>query len=192
MLPNRQIKVEAKAALSGNWGIAIGIWVVYLVLDSAIAFTFIGPIILSGVFAFGFMAAYLTLVRTKSTSFETLFSGFSNFGTTCVAGILQTIFLTLWTLLFIIPGIVKIYSYSMTYYVLHDNPNLSASEAITESRRMMNGYKGKLFCLDLSFIGWFLLSALTLGLLGFYVLPYYNAARARFYEALKNKPTVEG
>ena len=138
------------------------------------------------------MAAYLTLVRTKSTSFETLFSGFSNFGTTCVAGILQTIFLTLWTLLFIIPGIVKIYSYSMTYYVLHDNPNLSASEAITESRRMMNGYKGKLFCLDLSFIGWFLLSALTLGLLGFYVLPYYNAARARFYEALKNKTTVEG
>lgn len=192
MLPNRQIKTEAKAALSGNWGIAIGIWVVYLVLGSAIAFTFIGPIILSGVFAFGFMAAYLTLVRTKSTSFETLFSGFSNFGTTCVAGILQTIFLTLWTLLFIIPGIVKIYSYSMTYYVLHDNPNLSASEAITESRRMMNGYKGKLFCLDLSFIGWFLLSALTLGLLGFYVLPYYNAARARFYEALKNKTTVEG
>ena len=192
MLPNRQIKVEAKAALSGNWGIAIGIWVVYLVLGAAIEFTFIGPIILSGVLAFGFMAAYLTLVRTKSTSFETLFSGFSNFGTTCVAGILQTIFLTLWTLLFIIPGIVKIYSYSMTYYVLHDNPNLSASEAITESRRMMNGYKGKLFCLDLSFIGWFLLSALTLGLLGFYVLPYYNAARARFYEALKNKTTVEG
>ncbi len=192
MLPNRQIKVEAKAALSGNWGIAIGIWVVYLVLGAAIAFTFIGPIILSGVLAFGFMAAYLTLVRTKSTSFETLFSGFSNFGTTCVVGILQTIFLTLWSLLFIIPGIVKIYSYSMTYYVLHDNPNLSASEAITESRRMMNGYKGKLFCLDLSFIGWFLLSALTLGLLGFYVLPYYNAARARFYEALKNKTTVEG
>lgn len=192
MLPNRQIKTEAKAALSGNWGIAIGIWVVYLVLGAAIAFTFIGPIILSGVLAFGFMAAYLTLVRTKNTSFETLFSGFSNFGTTCVAGILQTIFLTLWTLLFIIPGIVKIYSYSMTYYVLHDNPNLSASEAITESRRMMNGYKGKLFCLDLSFIGWFLLSALTLGLLGFYVLPYYNAARARFYEDLKNKPTVEG
>ena len=192
MLPNRQIKVEAKAALSGNWGIAIGIWVVYLVLGSAIAFTFIGPIILSGVFAFGFMAAYLTLVRTKSTSFETLFSGFSNFGTTCVVGILQTIFLTLWSLLFIIPGIVKTYSYSMTYYILRDNPNLSASEAITESRRMMNGYKGKLFCLDLSFIGWFLLSALTLGLLGFYVLPYYNAARARFYEALKNKTTVEG
>lgn len=192
MLPNRQIKVEAKAALSGNWGIAIGIWVVYLVLGAAIAFTFIGPIILSGVLAFGFMAAYLTLVRTKSTSFETLFSGFSNFGTTCVVGILQTIFLTLWSLLFIIPGIVKTYSYSMTYYVLHDNPNLSASEAITESRRMMNGYKGKLFCLDLSFIGWFLLSALTLGLLGFYVLPYYNAARARFYEALKNKTTVEG
>ena len=192
MLPNRQIKTEAKAALSGNWGIAIGIWVVYLVLGAAIAFTFIGPIILSGVLAFGVMAAYLTLVRTKSTSFETLFSGFSNFGTTCVVGILQTIFLSLWSLLFIIPGIVKTYSYSMTYYVLHDNPNLSASEAITESRRMMNGYKGKLFCLDLSFIGWFLLSALTLGLLGFYVLPYYNAARARFYEALKNKTTVEG
>ena len=192
MLPNRQIKVEAKAALSGNWGIAIGIWVVYLVLGAAIAFTFIGPIILSGVLAFGVMAAYLTLVRTKSTSFETLFSGFSNFGTTCVVGILQTIFLTLWSLLFIIPGIVKTYSYSMTYYILRDNPNLSASEAITESRRMMNGYKGKLFCLDLSFIGWFLLCALTFGLLGLYVLPYYNAARARFYEDLKNKPTVEG
>ena len=80
----------------------------------------------------------------------------------------------------------------MTYYIILDNPNLSANEAIAESRKLMYGKKWKLFCLDFSFIGWFLLTILTFGLLSLYVQPYHEAARARFYEDIKAQPTVEG
>ena len=73
----------------------------------------------------------------------------------------------------------------MTPYLLLDRPELSATEAITESRKMMNGHKMDLFLLDLSFIGWVLLSILTCGILFFYVAPYMQAARAEFYRTLK-------
>lgn len=93
--------------------------------------------------------------------------------------------LFLWSLLFIIPGIVKAFSYSMTYFVLCDEPKLSAGEAIAKSARMMKGRKKDLLLLDLSFIGWFIVSALTAGIGFFWTLPYYWAAKAAFYEDLK-------
>jgi len=186
MLSNSQIKREAKAALSGNWGVAIGVYVVYVVLMAVASSFIVGSLLLGGVLAFGLSSAFLCVVRTKRMAFETLFGGFNNFGTTCVAGILQGIYTFLWSLLFIIPGIVKAYSYSMTYYIIQDNPNISANDAITESRKMMIGHKWKLFCLDLSFIGWLILVGLTFGILALYVSPYMNAAHARFYEDIKN------
>jgi uncharacterized membrane protein len=76
----------------------------------------------------------------------------------------------------------------MTLFILKDNPEMSATDAITESRRMMNGNKWRLFCLDFSFIGWILLSALTCGILYILVYPYMYAARAAFYESLKGAP----
>ena len=99
--------------------------------------------------------------------------------------LLVQIYIMLWTLLFYIPGIVKSYSYAMTPYILLDKPELSATDAITESRKMMNGHKMELFILDLSFIGWILLSLLTCGILFLYVAPYMQAARAEFYRTLK-------
>ena len=191
MLPNYQIKAEAKAALSGNWGNAIGIWLVGTIIMALLSSTFFG-VFLTGVIVYGISAAFAFLIRTKRTNFDILFSGFQNFGTTCVAGILQWIYTFLWYLLFLITGIVKSYSYAMTYYIILDNPNLSANEAITESRKLMYGKKWKLFCLDFSFIGWILLTILTFGLLSLYVQPYHEAARARFYEDIKAQPTVEG
>jgi uncharacterized membrane protein len=99
---------------------------------------------------------------------------------------LKNLFLMLWTLLFIIPGIVKIYSYRMVPYILKEHPELSGTKAITLSRQMMNGHKWNAFVLDLSFIGWIILSALTLGILHiFYVGPYIQATDAELYEALK-------
>lgn len=191
MLPNYQIKAEAKAALSGNWGNAIGIWLIGTIIMGALASTFLGFFI-TGVIAYGIAASFAILIRSKHADFEILFSGFQNFGTTCVAGILQWIYIVLWSLLFWIPGIVKSYSYAMTYYILLDNPNMSANDAITESRKLMYGKKWKLFCLDLSFIGWLLLTIVTFGLLSLYVQPYHEAARARFYEDIKTQPAVEG
>ena len=95
------------------------------------------------------------------------------------------IFTVLWSLLFIIPGIVKAYEYMMIPYLLADNPQMTKEQAFAESKRMMQGQKWKAFVLDLSFIGWYILSGLTLGILAiFYVSPYVNATHAALYEAL--------
>ncbi|MBQ9748911.1 MAG: DUF975 family protein [Clostridia bacterium] len=183
-----QLKQNAKAMLKGNWGLAIGIVLLNAVLVGVVGNIVpgIGALILTGPLTFGLTLAFLTLARTGKMYFEHLFKGFENFGTTCIAGILQNVFIALWTLLLVIPGIVKSYSYALTYYLINDNPNLSANDAITESRKMMDGHKLDLFVLDLSFIGWYFLSAFTFGILLIYVVPYHHAAKASFYEDLKN------
>jgi hypothetical protein len=105
---------------------------------------------------------------------------------------LVMLFTFLWSLLFIIPGIVKSYEYRMIPYLVADNPNLTYKEAFAESRRMMQGNKWRTFVLDLSFIGWHLLSALTLGILElFFVHPYQNLANAALYERLNGHEPYE-
>ena len=184
-----QIKAEAKASLSGNWGNAIAIWLIAVLLSGVLSGTFVGALFV-GLITYGLCAAFLSLMRTQTMKVETLFDCTKNFGTVLVASILQVVYLFLWTLLFWIPGIVKSYSYAMTNYILIDNPNMNANDAITESRKMMNGHKAELFILDLSYIGWYILSAFTFGILLLYIEPYRAAARARFYEQLKYSATV--
>ncbi len=100
---------------------------------------------------------------------------------------LRDLFRFLWGLLLIVPGIIKRYSYRMAPYILADRPELSGTEVLTLSRQMMNGHKWRTFVLDLSFIGWNILSALTFGLLGlFYVNPYRQCTNAELYWELKN------
>lgn len=91
-----------------------------------------------------------------------------------------------WTLLFIIPGIVKAYEYRMIPYLLADNPQMTKEQAFAESKRMMKGQKWRTFVLDLSFLGWYILTGFTFGILGiFYVLPYVNQTNAALYETLR-------
>lgn len=98
----------------------------------------------------------------------------------------RDLYTILWTMLFIIPGIVKSYEYQMIPYLLAENPQMSREQAFAESKRMMSGQKWRAFVLDLSFIGWNILSAITLGILGiFYVQPYMDATHAALYEALR-------
>ena len=113
----------------------------------------------------------------------------SNIGT----GFLMSLYIFLWSLLFIIPGIIKSYSYSQTFYIKAENPNIPASRAIELSKIMMDGHKGQLFYLHLSFLGWSILSALTLNILGIvYVFPYYYAALAFAYEEIKADAAARG
>ncbi len=99
----------------------------------------------------------------------------------------RDIYTVLWSLLFIIPGIVKAYEYRMIPYILAENPDMDKDEVFTRSKEMMMGQKWKTFVLDLSFIGWNILSLFTVGLLGiFYVGPYKRATRAALYDTLKN------
>ena len=115
--------------------------------------------------------------------------GFKNhYGNVVATILLRDVFLFLWGLLFLIPAIVKTYSYRMVPYIVAENPDMKATDAITLSRNMMKGHKWNAFVLDLSFIGWYLLSCLTLGLLAFfYVSPYHYATNAELYNALKSK-----
>ena len=109
-----------------------------------------------------------------------------DWGNVVLVMFLKNLFLALWTMLFIIPGIVKAYAYRMVPYILKEHPELSGTQAITLSRRMMKGHKGDAFVLDLSFIGWVLLSALTFGILHlFYVGPYIQATDAELYKVVR-------
>lgn len=181
-----EMKKIAKAQLDGKWLLTTGVLVVGSLILSAVSFTFVGTLLLMGVIEFGFCAYMLSVTRNDGSDFGKLVSGFNRFGDTCVTGILKGLYTALWSLLFVIPGIIKQYSYAMTMYIMHDNPGISANDAITKSREMMDGHKFDLFLLDLSFIGWWLLGVLTFGILIiFYVEPYYQVTRANFYEQLR-------
>ena len=179
-----ELKKQAKAGLKGNWGVAILAILIAGLIAGAASFTFVGVLVLCGPLAVGLCIVFSTIANGEKAELEKMFGGFSNFGNTCVTGLLYTIFLALWTLIPIV-GIVKSYSYAMTFFIMKDNPEMSGTEAITASRKMMDGHKLDLFVLDLSFIGWILLCGLTFGLLSFYVVPYMEATRAAFYENLK-------
>jgi uncharacterized membrane protein len=186
----RELKTLARESLKDNWGIAIGAMLLYMLVTYILGATGIGSFFLGFIVA-GYYAVNLNLIRTKTAKIEDLFSGCKNFVTNFVAYLLMQVFIALWSLLFFIPGIVKSYSYAMTMYILNDHPEMSASEAITESRKMMNGHKAELFVLHLSFLGWIILSSFTFGILLLYVMPYMQATSAAFYEKLKEMPVIE-
>ena len=112
---------------------------------------------------------------------ETIFSRFSIFGSALLLRFLMFLKTFLWTLLFIVPGIVAAFRYALAPYILAEHPELSATEAIEQSKQLMLGHKGRLFCLEFSFIGWYLLSALTGGLGMVFLAPYVKAAVTAFY-----------
>lgn len=135
--------------------------------------------------AWGYRVFFLRLNRLENPTYESLFDGFSEYVRILVAEFLKGIYILLWMLLLIIPGFVKEYSYAMTEFILKDNPEMSGEEAICESMRMMDGHKMQLFMIDLSMIGWFILSCLTLGIGFLFLIPYNYSAHAHFYEELK-------
>ena len=134
--------------------------------------------ILGSVIEVGYARFNLTLTAGEKPPFETLFSYFPNWKTVAMARLLQTVYILLWTLLLVIPGIVAGYSYAMTDYILAEHPELTAGED------MMAGNRWRLFCLQFSFIGWDILCALTLGIGNLALRPYRHAAEAVFYREL--------
>ena len=100
---------------------------------------------------------------------------------------LMNVFISLWSLLLIIPGFIKLYAYALTPYILIDNPEISANQAINLSQKMMKGHKFDLFFLHFSFIGWFFLSIFTFGIGLLWLLPYMMTAQAAFYQDVKKE-----
>ena len=149
--------------------------------------------ILGGTIQLGYSVYLLKQYHRQETSIGDLFSQFFRFGTGFAQQFLVNLYTFLWTLLFIVPGIIKIFSYAMTPFILADDPNLTANQAITRSRELMDGHKWELFVLNLTFIGWEILGALCFGIGLLWVTPYKNAAYAAFYRQIAGYPkyTVE-
>ena len=138
-------------------------------------------LILGGVVQLGYAKYLLKQQDREIGSVKDLFSQFDYFGQGFLQKFLRGLYAFLWGLLFVIPGIVKSLSYAMTPFIMAENPGMTAKEAITASKKAMKGHKWELFCLDISFIGWYLLVALTAGIGSFFLSPYVEAAYAAFY-----------
>lgn len=144
--------------------------------------------IIGGVIQLGYARYLLNQHDGRPFRFGDLFSQFDRFGTGFAQAFLRNLYTILWTLLFIVPGLIKGFSYAMTPFILADHPEMTASEAITASRKLMDGHKGELFVLGLSFFGWNLLCVFTLGIASLWITPYLNAAYAAFYRELTGTP----
>ena len=237
MEPAFKIREIARNALAGNWKmIVLALAVYYLLtgganqfLDYFFSYTYTIPvdvsedliykigyggtiysILIGGPLSFGLAMYLLTFFRTRKSDMTLLFEGFSYFGKTFFLYILMNIKIALWSLLLIVPGIIASFRYSQAFYVMIDHPEYSANQCLEESKRLMMGNKGRLFYLNLTFIGWYLLAALPSGLFGtlsettipglfldllltiplFFVSAYVQTSFTVFYELVTEKLVV--
>lgn len=198
-------KNRALSALENKWGNFVLITFVYGFIigitqilsgdkDSPAILHLIGLVlfILALPLTWGYQTLFLGAVRGGDATAKDMFEGYNKelFSRVLTTTLLYYVYVFLWSLLLLIPGCIKAYSYAMTPYILKDNPEMKNNAAIEESMRMMDGHKLELFLLDLSFIGWAILSILTCCIGFLWLVPYMNMARVNFYEDLK-KASVE-
>ena len=213
---NKELMADARRALSGNWGMGVLGYVLYAVLMvSFYLFVFsaalfvgaasgltggnataagqamkgvaqLGEFFLTGAFTVGFCSYFLVIAQEGETRLECLFTGFKRFWTAFGAYFLSNLFIALWLLLFIVPGIIAAFRYAMVYFIVADDADCGPLEAITRSKEMMVGNKWKFFCLHWRFFWWALLaSVFTLGIGYLWLVPYMQTSVAKFYEDVK-------
>jgi uncharacterized membrane protein len=193
---NEEIRRESRELLKDKWlNLALVwliLWAISLLLTSVTSgIGGIIPLILAGPFALGICAIFLKIRRGGDFKVEEMFDGFKDFTRSMVAYLLIALYVFLWSLLLIVPGVIACISYSMTFFIMAEDPRIEAQEAMRKSKQMMHGHKTEYFMLMLSFIGWFLLSCLTFGL-GFLLLQsYMTMACTIFYTKLKGMPLEE-
>ncbi len=189
---NNVLMTQARGALEGKWSTAAIVTLIYIlcvgVIQAIPGLGQLASIVLAGPLALGYMIFVLSIARKQEADVNTLFLGFQNFGNAFILYILMMVLVLLWTLLLIIPGIIASLSYSMAYFILSENPDMKPMDAIDASKKMMYGYKMKLFLLYLRFLGWALLCILTFGIGFLWLAPYMQVSLALFYEDIKTKP----
>ncbi len=194
-ISNSEIRARAREALDnsifgGRWlKMVLIIFIMSLILGAANYLACgIGTLLLTGPLYVGLHKAQLKAIRTDDDiSLDTAFEGCHDFGSNLVLGVMHSLIIALWSLLFIIPGIIKSYSYALVYYIKADHPEYSWRECLNESEELMRGHKMDLFLLHLSFIGWALLSMLTCGIGSIWVNAYQMTSTAVFYDELKSQ-----
>ena len=203
-----EIKMQALKTLKGNWKNSLAVVILAFFITSSLTaydtllimasdnplaatqpsaistMASIQSLLLTGPVSYGLAKFFLHVRGDKETEIVLLFSGFKKFLKTFLCSFIQSIFVLLWSFLLIIPGIIAAISYSQAFYLMTRHDGLGPMEAIEMSKEMMRGHKSRYFVLLLSFIGWFLLSFLTLGLVYLFLGPYYNRTMAVFHENL--------
>lgn len=177
-----------------RWGGAILAFIIIGILNSVLS-GFIVGILAALPLTMGLYAMYLNMYKDNEWSVGDIFSSFRNgmdyYLNSFLLLFVNSIFIFLWSLLFVIPGIIKTFSYSMSPYILIDNPVMTAGEARRKSIEIMKGNKWKLFCLQFSFIGWILLSILTFGILFLWVIPAMEMSKIAFYKEISGNTVFE-
>lgn len=186
---NSELKNLALGALRGNWTESVITYLVFTLIVVASSFIpwigWVGSLFIGIPLGYGIYIYFLKRLRQEEVELTNIFEGFKDYGRVLGTGLLMQIYVILWMLLLIIPGIIKSYSYSMTYYILADYPELKYNQAIELSMKIMTGNKMRLFILHLSFIGWFFLAIFTLGIGYLWLSPYVYTTQAAFYQDLK-------
>ena len=199
MVSNSELRARARRQLDGNifganWLLGVLVVLIVSAITSLAGLTVVGAVIVLGPLAVGANTVFLSLARGREKAdLMDVFNGFRQtdaLANRILTGFLVCVFTFLWSLLFVIPGIVKAYSYSMATYISTDHPDWGWKKCIEASKTVMQGKKGKLFCLDLSFIGWYFVGALCLGVGTLFVYPYHYMARTNFYLDLKGDEPV--
>ena len=199
MISRSELKRGAKSQLANYWGVSIGIMIVCILVSyipellsyidpESATIAILIPIIslvITGPLAIGQSRFFINLANRENPKFSDLWFGFNNILRSVGVTLLVGVAVCIGTILFIIPGIIVSFMYSQVYYIMAENPDISVLDCLRESARIMKGHKMELFILELSFLGWIILTALTCGIAGLYVLPYYSATLANFYLEIK-------
>ncbi len=178
---NKILMQQARRSLDGRWGLAIGMYLLFVLISGC---TVPLSIILTGPMTLGMAGYSLKFYRKQPVDVPDLFTGFNNFWNALLAYLLIIVYVILWSLLLIIPGIIAAISYSQTFYIMSANPSIDPNEAINRSKAMMDGYKWKYFDLCISFLGWALLCILTLGIGFIWLIPWMQVTFAGFHDDL--------
>lgn len=195
------LKQLSKEQIKGNIGILFvcmliigAITSLASAIDNAIGtmgiITLLVAIFVTPILGYGINLNHINMSRQIKASIPTLFDGFKDYGRVWLTFFLTGLFEFLWSLLFVIPGIVKAIAYSFAPYIIAENPGISARDAIKRSKEITQGHKGELFVLYLSFIWWILLTSITCGIAGIYVFPYMNQTYVNAYHSLANANTA--
>ena len=213
---NKELMALARLSLSGNWGMGVVGYILYYVLVMSVslfamssaffvtamsaatgangvmageAVQNVGQIfssILTGAFMVGFCNYFLVIAQEGEARLEGLFLGFRRFWKSFAVYFLYSLFIILWALLFIIPGIIASFSYAMAFFIVADDADCGPLEAIKRSKEMMKGNRWKFFCLHWRFFGWSLLAVFfTFGIGFLWLVPYMQTSFAKFYEDVK-------
>lgn len=185
---NQFLRQEAQRSLAGKWPLAIATFLVYTIITGAFgAARGLGilGLLIAGPMALGAAHFSLALSRGNDARLEQLFDGFRLYAKALGTHLLMLLFVVLWLLLLIVPGIVAALSYSMSFFILADNPTLTPRETLRRSELMMYGYKAKLFGMCIWFFLLSILCVLTMGIGFLWLIPYAHVCMAKFYDDIK-------